>query len=145
MNAENLAEMVKKFQCPGCVRGSSTECGSYTPNDAGCNAHVLGTLVLGVGNIALGLPKGFNRPGFAGPDRPLSRMLIRLFPEKSRMPFEWDNSNVAVWALEKDGYLFVRTCMPRLGMLATDVIEGGTLDMCPKGTIDVGKFYDEID
>jgi hypothetical protein len=55
-------EMIEKFQCPGCVAGSSPkECKNYRLGKSWgetCENHVIGTSILGVGHFALGLPKG---------------------------------------------------------------------------------------
>lgn len=139
--------MVERFQCPGCVCGSDAACGKFNwdPGWQRCTSHVLGTMI-GLGNkVALGLPKGFNKPGFdisiAEPVA-FSRMLIRLWNDGT-IP-HWDHLNVPVWAMESgDGYLFVRTFMPRVNMAYVDVIEGGTLAMVPNA-IDVSKFESEI-
>lgn len=122
------------------------------PGDS-CVGHVLGTgLFGGIGSIALGMPKGFNRPGPADEPgdqhmaRPRARntMMIRLHISPADAPTKWDRFNIPVWALVLDGALFVRTYMPRVNATAVDVIHGGTLDMVPDA-IDVGEFYDEID
>lgn len=143
--------MVEKFLCPGCLFGSNTRCSRYAPTvsyGVGCKSHVLGTRFSGAGTIALGLPKGFNRPG---PDRSspssdemkhANTMEIRLW-KKGTAP-EWDNLNVPVWALVEDGHLFVRTLSPRVGRQYVDVVEGGTLAQVPQA-LDVSKFYDDID
>lgn len=145
-------ELVEKFQCPGCVCGGNTQCGAYKPSteEGGimCRGHVLGTSVMlgnGMWNIALGLPQGFHRPGvdwFTEPRESHNKMMLRLWANGERP--EWDKFNVAVWALEQDGFLFVRTYAPRINKTWTDVIEGGTLNICP-GAINVGEFIDEID
>ena len=141
-------EFTEKFQCPGCTLGSDTKCGSYRTADNwnSCRAHVLGTS-LGIGNyFALGLPVGFNRPGMnegkQGERTPRFQMDIRFWSNGDKP--EWDNFNVAVWAMEEDGFLFVRTYLPRRNIGFLDVIEGGTLALTP-GAIDAGKFRDEMD
>lgn len=134
-----MKKMVEKFQCPGCVCGSNTHCGEYNydKDERMCTSHVLGTHV-GLGNrIALGLPKGFNKPSFNCQD-----MDIRLF-KKGDSP-KWNNLNVPVWAMEKDGYLFVRTFAPRVNSSWVDVINGGTIQMTPNA-INVSEFIEEID
>ena len=97
--------------------------------------------------MCLGLPKGFNRCGYEVDGdsmfKSTGRLLIRLWP-KGTDP-HYDKFNVPVWAMEKDGFLYVRTYMPRTNKGCTDVIEGGTItEFCPDA-IDVGEFYDEID
>jgi hypothetical protein len=140
-----MKEMVEMFQCPGCVCGSDTTCGRFKLEDdygQHCAAHVLGTSILGVGTFALGLPKGFNRSGVDPVTKmPLSRMNIRLY--ETGAP-EWDHLNVPVWALEREGFLFVRTYSPRVNKTIVHVIKGGALALVPNA-LDVAKFEDQID
>jgi hypothetical protein len=139
-------EMIEKFQCPGCVHGSDTKCRKFDLNtECGvfCENHALGTMGPGLRPFALGLPKGFNQPG---PDdsRKTNKYKIGIRLWTQGTSFEWDNLNVPVWAMEEDGFLFVRTYSPRINDGFMDVIESGDLSMVP-GAIDVSKFYDEID
>lgn len=144
----SLEQLVEQFQCPGCLHGSDTKCGKYKRlDDPGrCDSHVLGTLIFPlVGNVALGLPKGFNRAGWefgSAEAKPRIKLTVRLFPA-GKVP-EYDRFNVAVWAMEQDGFLFVRAISPRINDSFVDVIEGGTLALVPNA-INVGEFIDEID
>jgi hypothetical protein len=138
--------MVEAFQCPGCVAGMNIKCGAFDLEvDGGmfrCNGHCAGTVFagpMGATTIVLGLPRGFHR---LGPQAHSKTPKMRLWVKGSRP--DWDKYNVPVWAMEKDGFLFVRTFMPRNNYPMIDVIEGGTLDMCP-GAINVGEFYEEIE
>lgn len=136
-----LIEMIEKFQCPGCVNGPSPEtCPQYEADHQSCKGHVVGTLILGVGHVALGLPKGFNR--VTKTENPHSH--IRLFPKDSSH-WGWDKLNVAVWALEQDGFLFVRTYCPRIDVTYVDVFEGKTFMDCPVGCYNVESLIKEID
>lgn len=142
-------EFVERFQCPGCVCGSDTECGEYrfSEEHQRCTGHVLGTMIMPIGNVALGMPKGFDRPGIEH-DQKNERFRTRntidvRFWDFDRHP-EWDHLNVPVWAMEEDGFLFVRTFAPRVNMTWIDVIEGGTLGLVPNA-IDVSTFLDDID
>jgi hypothetical protein len=146
-------EVITKFVCPGCVCGSSTNDTCYEPvtiNWKGsgyyCKRHVCGTTAMPGGTFALGLPKGFNKVGYAGngllDSQRNNTILIRCWLESNRP--EWDDLNVAVWALEQDGFLFVRTYQPRINFAAVDIIENGELSLVPQA-IDVGNFIDEID
>lgn len=148
--------MVKEFQCSGCVNGGDpNECAQYKPSDREmrCVGHCLGTRINFL-LFALGLPKGFNRPGFAedsddenAPPEFIHKMKIRLHPigdDATAKPPEWNRLNVPVWAMEHDGFLFVRTFAPRINCAWVDVIEGGTLALCPNA-INVAEFVDEID
>lgn len=141
-----ITEMVERFQCPGCVCGYRTTCGSYAYSEEHllCTGHILGTMS-GLGNtFALGLPKGFCRPGFGceEPARARKRMDIRLWPAPTSPA--WGLLNVPVWAMAEDGFLFVRTFAPRVNQSWVDVIENGTLAMTPNA-IDVGQFIGDID
>ena len=145
--AEIMKKMVHKFQCPGCAAGTDPEtCPQYkfTAEHLRCVNHVIGTM-LGLWNpVALGLPKGFNKPAYRIDGSRESKMAIRLFL-KGEKPV-WDRLNVPVWVLEKDGYLFVRTYAPRIDFSWVDVIEGGKAeDTWPWEAINVAEFYDTID
>ena len=156
-------EMVREFQCPGCVCTPDFDaetpaeqvkgCESFRPCSDGwnmCEGHVLGTS-LGIGNnIALGLPRGFNKPGVS--DRPErkdgSRNTMYLhFITKDELEGEFDHFNVPVWAMEQKGHLFVRALSPRINRGYVTVIKGATVSDLPKQftVIDVAEFQKEID
>lgn len=127
-------QMIREFQCPGCasccddledLHDINSEYGHF------CKRHIVGTTILGVGHIALGLPDGFNRT-----KNNENRIDVRLWTIGTAP--EWDPLNVPVWAMEKDGFLFVRTFLPRLDMSYVEVIEGGTIEMVPQA-IDVKR------
>lgn len=142
--AKTIEQLVEQFQCLGCVCGSDITCGkyNYNPEERRCMSHVLKTM-LGFGNcIALGIPKGFNKPGWTQEGRSRNKIDVRLF-SKGESP-EWDYLNVPVWAMEQDGFLFVRTFAPRINLCWVDVIEGGTLSLVPSA-INVGEFINKID
>jgi hypothetical protein len=135
-------EMTEKFQCPGCVCGSSTDDGCFKEEDynLGCGAHVPGTTVYPVvGNINLGLPKGFNRNGPI--DKRMQHSIIRLF---ETIP-DYDRFNIPIWAMEQDDYLFVRVYLPRANTTFVDVIKDGKITSLPLSTMNVSEFYEEID
>lgn len=139
-------KMIEEFQCPGCVGGGSVDCDSFVFESDGnyCEAHVLGTLIGGVGNFALGLPKGFCRPGFNVDRKPKNKIALRFW-KAGTMP-DWDDLNIPVWALEKNGFLFVRTYMPRINIGITDVIEQGKMGIIPPShVVNVEHIYEEID
>ena len=139
-----IVEMVEKFQCPGCVLGYCTGCGdfNYDEREMRCTSHCLGTAIGAPNNlVALGLPRGFNKPGWNGDDV-RSTIDIRLWPDGTHPA--WDRLNVPVWAMEQDGYLFVRTFAPRVNLSWVDVIKDRTIALVPQA-IDVKEFIDEID
>ncbi len=141
-------KLINEFQCPGCVSGPDPDsCESFEfyerEDSCGCNNHVPGTRLGGVrsGLLCLGLPKGFCR--VAGHKDKIEPH-IRIYPKDDFKNDIWSRFNIAVWAMEKDGFLFVRTYMPRIDVTAVDVIEGGTLALVPDA-VDVGEFVDGID
>lgn len=142
-------EMVEKFQCPGCMCGTDPKtCSAFNleqPYGFHCSGHVLGTSVNMQFHIALGLPKGFNRPPPRDDMMRTRSTIINGFGMwlAGTKP-SWDKLNIPVWAMVNDGYLFVRTYSPRTDRGRIDVIEGGTLDMVPQA-LDVSKFVDEFD
>lgn len=149
-----VVDMVKEFQCPGCVNGSDPEsCSRYQlSNDYGarCRNHCAGTNILGSGRIALGLPKGFNRYGlYQGKTDSLmdainGEMTIRLWPDGGP---QFDRFNVPVWRLEQDGMLFVRTMAPRVNGSFVDVIQlnGKKANQIAPTAIDAGEFFEDYD
>ena len=149
-------KMIGEFQCPGCVCGSSPKDECFKPHEVDprypffrCNKHISGTNMMGVGSLYLGMPKGFNRVGMRSEaayrhtqEDEGAHTNIRIWAKGTNPG--WDNCNVAVWAMEKDGFLFVRTYMPRTNRSEIDIIEGGTMKLVPKA-INVAEFIDEID
>ncbi len=144
-------EMVEKFLCPGCVVGSDTKCGRYkAPDDYhGCLSHCLGTRIMpGIGLIALGMPKGFNRAWKFNEEG--NKMLeahhpvIQLYPAPEK-PQTFDWLNVPVWALEHEGFLFVRCMRPRISVVFDMIVEGGkAAEICPQAT-NVTEKYESYD
>ena len=151
--------MTERFQCPGCVSGSSPACGSYEKGSGdSCEGHVLGTAAYPGGHFALGLPKGFCKAGHEydphkqkrGGGTSRNKMAIRFWTAGTSP--RWDDFNTPVWALEgrhspteaHHGFLFVRTFMPRVAAGVVDVIEGGTLALVPKA-IDVAPLLADMD
>jgi len=137
---EKMIEMIKKFQCCGCVNGPDPKtCPQSHPScDYGtsCSNHVSGTIMSYAGNIFLGLPKGFDRKG-------TGETVVRLWA-KGHAP-DWDRFNVPVWAMHWEGYMLVRTFVPRLSASHIDVVDADDNTPLPDGAIDVGEFADEID
>ena len=147
-----VVEMVGEFQCPGCTCGSKStmeDCGDIklVVDTWRCENHSAGTMMFPGGQIYLGMPRGFNKAGlnasYLSADKP--HKAIRLWPKDSPPKADqWNNLNVAVWAMEKDGFLFVRTYCPRINANFIDVVEGGSLSLVPNA-INVAEFVDEID
>lgn len=151
---EKKLELIKKFQCCGCTCGSDPEtCKNFklyelpSENILWCSGHSAGTILMGVGKIALGLPKGFNRVGNIANclDYDKRTTNIRIHPQEEKSSMGYNNLNVPVWAMEYEGDLFVRCFCPRINFTYVDIYEGGKLsEICPNA-INVGEFIDEID
>jgi hypothetical protein len=149
-------EMIAEFICSGCVGGMDTNCGKYEevtyfPDKKvghGCQSHVLGTTIFnGAGTIALGMPKGFNRSGYCRMSkRDHNQMPIFCWPNDTFPPPDvFSEFNVPVWALEKEGFLFIRVGHPRTAGWSCHVIEGGkAAELCPDA-IDMTSKYEEYD
>lgn len=150
MNETELS-IIGEMQCPGCTCGCApaAECESFKPsNEYGfcCEGHSSGTMMSGVGWIYLGLPKGFNRVGaYRAKGDSERRNNIRLWIAPD-IP-GWDFLNVPIWAMEEDGFLYVRTYCPRINTNFVDIVKGGTMEFIPSDchVLDVADFPDEID
>jgi len=146
-----MKNMIEEFQCPGCVAGSDTKCGSFKETEGTfggfrCEKHCAGTLIGMVGLIYLGLPKGFCR---VGKDHNCCEVWLY---KKNNFDF-FNFCTLPVWVMEKDGYLFIRCYMPRVNTTTVQVIKNGKLDdlvkYCKEHNIplpqNVADFIDEID
>lgn len=140
-------EMIKKFQCVGCVSGPDPKtCPAFKLDEQygfKCSGHVIGTMVGLQLHLALGMPKGFNRSS-PQDDMMATRNTLQLALWLKGTNPAWDKFNLPTWALEEDGCLFVRTYAPRTDRGRIDVLEGGTLALVPNA-IDVSKFTDDFD
>lgn len=135
----NKYQIVEKFQCPGCVVGSDTNCGKCSIHPYGgrhgfrCRSHAAGTSSLAGGRFFLGLPKGFNK------DR--NNPHILLFTHKDEKP-EYDVLNIPVWFTMEDNFLIVKVFCPRINEIMIDVIEDGDpgtdLEFTHNADIDLG-------
>ena len=145
--SSDVQEMISKFQCPGCTCGTApcNKCESYKPCGGlswECENHSAGTMITHIGRIFLGLPRGFNHVGAC--EQGLHKYKIIRLWRVGTSP-AWDYLNIPVWAMEQDGYLFVRTYCPRLNHGFVDIIEGGSLELMPPETLNVMDFIGEID
>ncbi len=159
-------EMIKEHQCSGCTCGSDPEtCEAFSlAGEEGwfnCSGWSPGTYIGGVGNIALGLPTGFNKMGTCMTrEHVRSGFFLVMFESPSDIPtgrgnmsiFDgWYNRlNVPTWAMEKDGYLYVKVASSRKMEFRIEIIKGGTMEMFKQYTdfnppINVGEFVDQID
>ena len=110
---KKVSVAIERYQCSGCVSGSDTSC--FKENVAGgvgCGKHFSGTIIIGVGKVFLGLPKGFNRLGHFDNMKPTIFKSFKDFTETG-----WDEYNAfnrPVWKyLDEHGNTIVRGLMPR--------------------------------
>jgi hypothetical protein len=130
--SDRRLEMIHKFQCPGCAHGyNPRECEKFKYEDDGyafrCTSHTPGTFASEIGCIQLGLPKGFNR--VRSYDLSDTTTKISLF--ESIAECSWNYLHLPVWAMEEDGFLFVRVYMPRIDTTKIAVIAGATISQLP--------------
>lgn len=100
---------IETYQCSGCISGGDISCFENINNyGIGCQKHQSGTMVSGIGNIFLGMPKGFNRLGEQFRLKPF------IYDTFESSVWEYNMWNIAVWKyLSQDGHTFVRGIMPR--------------------------------
>ena len=100
---------IEKYQCSGCVVGGDISCFENNNWGLGCGKHHAGTMIFpGVGNIFLGMPKGFNRLG------EYTKLKPTIYDTFESSDWKFDMWNIPVWKyLSKEGYTFVRGLMPR--------------------------------
>lgn len=105
---QKLKLAIEEYQCSGCVCGSGIECFKSSSNGVGCGKHVIGTMIVGIGHVLLGLPNGFNRVGVCNELKP------NIFETYEKCDWKFDKYNVAVWKhYNSKGHTIVRGIMPR--------------------------------
>lgn len=151
MNARTrtMAAMVEEYQCPGCNHGPGPgSCPAFAEGKYGCENHVVGTgMFTSAGPIrfALGLPNGFNRP--CPVDSETAQRVgsfIRLHPGTAPDGW-WDQLNIAVWAMDHESDVVIRTVAPRTGLVWTDVVANATREELVPQAVDVADFHDRLD
>ncbi len=102
-----IKKAVAEYQCLGCTCGSDPDC-YEKGNNFECGKHVAGTIMMPIGTIYLGMPKGFNRQG------PTNLIDFNIFPLLSD-GWNYDIYNVPTWKyLDKNGNTLVRGMSPRV-------------------------------
>lgn len=117
-----MKHLIEKYQCPGCVVGSDTECGNFQLGNCNeCKSHCAGTMMMGAGILLLGMPKGFCRLG--------NDKTMKPWFYKHTADFHFDTFNIPAWKhLTEEGHILVRMYMPRVNVGALLVFETGDLD-----------------
>lgn len=131
MNTVTL-KAVNSYQCPGCMQGPDVEtCDRANVTDKGCTNQAAGVFGAGIGAIALGLPKGFNRFG-PGPERKVevwaSYDVLMAYQPNLRTIF-----SVPVWKhLDEQGNTLMRWYSPRTNCGWSVVVLGDCRDRFPQ-------------
>jgi len=119
---EEIRKAVEQYQCTGCVSGSSIECYTKASLGCGCENHCAGTLILGIGHVFLGMPKGFDRKG------PVQEQRVIIFESIESRNKQWSDADVFtvnVWKYQNvEGDVFIRGYMPRINRPFLQVILG---------------------
>lgn len=103
-------QAVVEYQCAGCVNGPYDECFLKSDNSLSCDKHTAGTMMLSLGCLFLGMPKGFDRIGTCKGTR------IDIF-ETFEDGRGFDKFNVPVWKhIDTHGNTIVRGMHPRLNL-----------------------------
>lgn len=105
-----IKNAIEEYQCSGCVIGGDVSCFAVNQSGGiGCGKHHAGTIVYpGVGNIFLGMPKGFNRLG------EYTKLKPNIYETFEASDWKYDMFNIPVWKyLSPDGHTFVRGMIPR--------------------------------
>jgi hypothetical protein len=124
----NATEAVKNYQCPGCVSGPFPECFVKSSCSEGCEKHSPGTYITGIGNVLLGLPKGFKRLGES------KRLMVNIFDNLDGFREVWgddgyDKLNVPVWKhLDENGNTIVRAYLPRVNVTTIHIFLCNEID-----------------
>jgi hypothetical protein len=118
-------ELIKEYQCPGCIGCDKFE--DQGDAGSGCMNHHAATIVYPtVGKIFLGMPKGFDRLGA------VERMPLNIFLSYDDMVNQEmivDDLNVPVWKyLDKNGNTLIRGFRPRINDPFLFVIGGDCRD-----------------
>ncbi len=118
-------EIVKEYQCSGCVNGPYEDCFKKEPElsrGIGCEKHCAGTSATsprGIERFFLGLPKGFCR---IGADKDLK---IQIFKTQNDLDKVWkyDIFNIPTWKYKNSfGHTIVKGLMPRISKIFIHVI-----------------------
>jgi len=113
-----IKNAIEEYQCSGCVSGCDIKCFQSNSNvgcGVGCGKHLAGTIILSIGKIFLGMPKGFNRLGSYNDMKPY---IFEKFDDCGWYNHNDCNNdckfNIPVWKyLNENGHTLVRGISPR--------------------------------
>jgi hypothetical protein len=115
-------EIVEKYQCSGCVCGCDTSCYEKTDYGVGCEKHVVGTTISGLGRIFLGMPVGFCRLGT------LDSKMFPLGIFENLKDGYLDKFNIPVWKYYDGTVTMMRGLSPRINLPFINIFIGNHLD-----------------
>lgn len=140
-----MIKAVSTYQCPGCMRGTEAEsCESADIRATGCEAQSSGTLGSGIGNFAMGLPRGFNRFGNS-PERKFA-----IHPSYEDMIQKAPNFltifNIPAWKhLDEHGNTIVRWFSPRINYGYSTVTLGDCREKFPNAVEITAEMIEDMD
>ena len=124
---EIIKEAVDSYQCSGCTSGSDTSCYEKSQNlDISCSKHSVGTMVLGIGWLQIGLPNGFNRVS-KGQTKIVGFYMYKTYEDKEK-DFSFDMFNIPVWKYLHNGHTLIRGISPRTNTLFIQCILEDCMD-----------------
>lgn len=138
LKAARTEDLVRELQCPGCMIGHDL-CDKYKKGSYGqCVTHFAATYMGGAGKIVLGMPRGFNRPGFVMdvPEREAvtttevqtwkvgNAVVVTEEVDESAIDTRWDHLNIPVARAEWDGRPVVMTWAPRINHMTMLMFNG---------------------
>lgn len=124
---EIIKEAVDSYQCSGCTSGSDTSCYEKSQNlDISCSKHSVGTMVLGIGWLQIGLPNGFNRVS-KGQTKIVDFYMYKTYEDKEK-DFSFNMFNIPVWKYLHNGHTLIRGVCPRTNTLFIQCILEDCMD-----------------
>jgi hypothetical protein len=120
----NYTKAIETYQCPGCVCGGNVNCGKFSDNN-GCEEHVPGTAILGLGHILLGMPTGFNKIR----ENKVRIYIFKSFADAAEAFNKFNFLNMPIWKY-KDEHCntLLRIFMPRISTSCIAVILEDCMD-----------------
>jgi hypothetical protein len=120
----NYIEAIENYQCSGCVCGGDTKCGNFV-DDTGCEKHVPGTAILGLGHILLGMPKGFNKIR----ENKIRIYIFKSFDDANSAFNNFNFLNMPIWKFNDEfNNTLLRIFMPRISTSCIAVILENCID-----------------
>jgi hypothetical protein len=137
---EKIKNAIEQYQCSGCMNGGDISCFQSYGAGAGCGKHYTGTIIIPIGKIFPGMPKGFNRLGS------YANMKPRIYEQWKAEDDHYNTWNVPVWKYldPETNYTFIRGICPRTTQPFIDIFLENCMDKinCLEITEEIHKFMD---